>query len=289
MIVQAAAKEQKAEAYLKAKEEANASLSKSKDAASSSKRVKEDKKPDPLASWENSKQPLIEEASEFGIPPLAEIDSKIEASGSSYRDIFLDIESINFENNVLNTFNNKESVEPVAPVEEKSKVALKLVPKQVLTRQVNIVATTNTGSPEAFKKKICDIDELPKPAVVDAPKTEDVPSRSLSSKSPTPSSVKKKSPSRKDRESGKLKSVEKDTREKKEYQSRGSKKSPTSNWDTKEAGKSGSTSRTASPSRSRSRSRSPRRRDDRSKASHGKRDKRSPVKSSTYRGNHRFI
>jgi hypothetical protein len=273
--------------YNKTNQEVEAPLSLSQDATLSSKRISEEIVTP--SGW-GPQRPEIDEASEFGIPGLAEIDSKIDASGSSYRDIFLDIETINFENKILSK-GNKKPVD-ISTTEDSSKEMLKLVPKQVLTRQNNEQSKFANNSPEVFKKKICNIDnnELSKP--VESIKMEDAQSslRTVSSKSPP--SVKRKSPARKDRDNenrGKSssKNPEKDCKDKKEYQSRSSRRSPiSSSWDSKEPIRSGSTSRNASLSRSRSRSRSPRKRDDRSKPSHGKRDKRSPAKqSSSYRGN----
>lgn len=259
-------------------------LSKSHDM--SLKRIKEEID---LSGWGGTTGPEIEEASEFGIPVLAEIDAKIDPPGSSYRDIFLDIENINFENNILDKANAK-SIEPSVP-EESSKEMLKLVPKQVLSRKASELAKLTTSSPEVLKKKGSEVDsqELPKP--VDIIKTENKQPSPVLVRSKSPTIVKKKSPSRKERESenrGKStnKNSEKETKDKKEYQSRSSKRSPTSSWDSKEIpAKSESSSRTVSRSKSRSRSRSPRRRDDRAKSAHSKRDKRSPVKQTSYRGN----
>lgn len=74
ILLQAAMKDQK---MLVAKENST------KD--SSSKRSRTDNST--VSSWE-SKGPAIDDASEFGIPVLAEIDSKLEASGSYLNDLF---------------------------------------------------------------------------------------------------------------------------------------------------------------------------------------------------------
>ena len=257
----------------------------SKDSTTTLKKIKEEKI---IPSCWTGKPTEIEQASEFGIPVLAEIESKLETAGSSYRDIFLDIENVNLESNPLNK--DKKKSEPNAP-EESAKDMLKLVPKQVLSRHSTEPPKIPNRSPEQYKKKVIDLEshKLPKP--VEVTRTEDV--HHSSHRIASPKSPKRKSPSRKDRDSenrdkSSAKNAEKEVKDKKEYQSRSSRRSspPMSStaWDLKEPVK---IARNASPSRSRSRSRSrsPRRRDDRSK---NKRDKRSPAKQ-TYRGKYKNL
>ncbi|KAJ8675771.1 hypothetical protein QAD02_011557 [Eretmocerus hayati] len=244
----------------------------------SSRKVVEDK---------TSKRPAdIVEASEFGIPVLAEIDSKLDQpTEKPYRDVFDEMENLDFERNVSDKAIQKP-IEPSASKDTSRKNDAKLTPKQSTSRQIPVTSESLEASTKK-KAQLEDIESDKKVPESSHPEQIQPSSKSSKASSSPPSSSssrRKSSPSRSKDNSenhSKTKSSDKDSSSRDRRDHRTSRRSPagsSSKSDSKsEGGRTGSPRR----SRSRSRSRSPRRRSDKSKSSSSKRDRRTPDRRSS--------